>query len=135
MHFRSFDEIMAQTLMLIDGQKDGLKAKNLLENLKAILLVGGFGGSKYLHARISQEYPKSETTVKVWRGDHSWTAVVQGAVQCEVANRDIYAPFNTRLSRYHYGKAFSASSSITSDGQSAKLLAKGPLFGRLLTLT
>lgn len=99
---RSFEEIMAQTLMLLDGQKEGLKAKNLLDKLTAVLLVGGFGGSKYLHARISQEYPKSEN-VKVWRGDHSWTAVVQGAVQCEVANREIYAPFNTRLSRYHYG--------------------------------
>jgi hypothetical protein len=99
---RSFEEIMTQTLMLIDGQKAGLKTKNLLNKLKAILLVGGFGGSQYLHARISQEYPKSEH-VRVWRGDHSWTAVVQGAVQCEVANREMYAPFNTRLSRYHYG--------------------------------
>lgn len=99
---RSFEEVMAQTLLLIDGQKAVLKTKNLLDNVKAILLVGGFGGSKYLHARISQEYPKSEG-VKVWRGDHSWTAVVQGAVQCEVANREVYAPFNTRLSRYHYG--------------------------------
>ena len=64
----SFETIMTQTMTLIDTQRDELKAKGLEEKLKGILLVGGFGGSDYLHTRIRQEYPEDDG-IKIWRGD------------------------------------------------------------------
>jgi len=98
----SFDTVMTQIMTLIDRQKDELVAKGLDSKLKGILLVGGFGGSEYLHVRIRQEYPEDEG-VKVWRGDQSWTAVVQGAVACEAFNQHHHHSINIRLSSYNYG--------------------------------
>ncbi|KAI7281828.1 hypothetical protein KC345_g3890 [Hortaea werneckii] len=78
----SFESIMSQVLGLVDEQKEGLEAKGLDGRLKGVLLVGGFGGSCFLQERIKQEYHEDEG-ISVWRGDRSWTAVVQGAVECE----------------------------------------------------
>jgi len=100
----AFEGIMTQIMSLIDGQKAELVAKGLGNKLKGILLVGGFGGSEYLHVRVRQEYPEDQG-IKVWRGDQSWTAVAQGAVACEAFNQQHHHSINTRLSSYNYGIA------------------------------
>ncbi|KAI6872119.1 hypothetical protein KC338_g1774 [Hortaea werneckii] len=98
----SFESIMSQVLGLVDEQKEGLEAKGLDGRLKGVLLVGGFGGSRFLHERIKQEYPEDEG-ISVWRGDRSWTAVVQGAVECEALSTSDNATVHSRLSSYNYG--------------------------------
>ncbi|KAI7130341.1 hypothetical protein KC352_g31370, partial [Hortaea werneckii] len=98
----SFESIMSQVLGLVDEQKEGLEAKGLDGRLKGVLLVGGFGGSRFLHERIKQEYPEDEG-ISVWRGDRSWTAVVQGAVECEALSTSDHAIVHSRLSSYNYG--------------------------------
>ena len=98
----AFDSVMTQIMTLIDDQKDALKLKGLESRLRGILIVGGFGGSEYLHTRIRQEYPEGEG-IRVWRGDQSWTAVVQGAVSGEATFHESHAPVKTRLASYNYG--------------------------------
>jgi hypothetical protein len=98
----SFGSIIDQTMALIDHQREELKAKRLDDKLKGIVTVGGFGGSEYLHTRIRQEFPEDEG-IKVWRGDQSWTAVVQGAVVCEASSQTHQETVKTRLSNYNYG--------------------------------
>lgn len=102
----SFEAIMTQVMLLIDDQRDDLEAKLAAKEfegaLKGVLLVGGFGGSEYLQARIEQEFPEQEG-IKIWRGDQSWTAVVQGAVECEASHYRNVHMVNTRMSSFNYG--------------------------------
>lgn len=92
-----------QILTLIDGQIERLTTLGLLPKLKGLLVVGGFGKSAYLRARIKQEFSRKYDP-KVWSADDSWTAVVRGAVACEasaIGRRQ--SLINSRLSGYNYG--------------------------------
>ncbi|KAI5795147.1 hypothetical protein EDC01DRAFT_74332 [Geopyxis carbonaria] len=105
----SFDSIMPLVLRLISNQRIGLGKKRLLSKLKAILLVGGFGGSSYLKDRIKQEYPEDgPNTIQIWRNDNAgyWQSVAAGAVRCEMLGLGRVNPVNTRLCRLNYGTAY-----------------------------
>lgn len=100
----SFDSIMTQIMALIDGQEEALKHKGLANHLKGILLIGGFGGSEYLHTRIRQEYPEEEEgSIKIWQSDRSWTSVVRGAVLSELSGPGQSTAIHRRMSSYNYG--------------------------------
>ena len=97
--------ILVQIMALIDAQVDELKRLGLHDSLKGLLLVGGFGKSGFLRARIRQEFPGRKDP-KVWASDDSWTAVVRGAVACEASAIGQQALIHSRLSSYNYGVPF-----------------------------
>ncbi|OTA32665.1 hypothetical protein BTJ68_07728 [Hortaea werneckii EXF-2000] len=98
----SFESIMSQVLGLVDEQKEGLEAKGLDGRLKGVLLVGGFGGSRFLHERIKQEYQRTKESasgVAIGAG-LPWS---KGAVECEALSTSDHAIVHSRLSSYNYG--------------------------------
>lgn len=56
-----FDHVCGQIDTLVQNQIDEV-ASNGLE-VKAILLVGGFGSSKYLHNRLEQSYSSQDISI------------------------------------------------------------------------
>jgi tRNA A37 threonylcarbamoyltransferase TsaD len=49
-----FDHVCGQIETLVQNQTDEVASNGL--NVKSILLVGGFGSSKYLHHRLEKSY-------------------------------------------------------------------------------
>lgn len=72
--FRIFDGVVLQILKLVTDQQAASP-----DEIKAIVLVGGFGKSEYLRERL-QAHMGENFKDKVLRPDDAWTAVVKGAV-------------------------------------------------------
>ncbi|KAF2160169.1 hypothetical protein M409DRAFT_29464 [Zasmidium cellare ATCC 36951] len=115
---QAFESVMTPIGTLIDGQIAALKEKGLEDNLKGILLVGGFSGSEYLHTRMREEFP-GKNDIKIWRPDKTWTSVVQGAVACEASGSGSVAVVHSRLSGYNYGVPYA-----TDSGKKVKWLVR-----------
>ncbi|KAF2221155.1 hypothetical protein BDZ85DRAFT_203059 [Elsinoe ampelina] len=121
-----FRKIIDQIMELIDDQAEKSKAAN--KSPKGLILVGGFGQSRYLFKRIKSKYgvspdppvtmppgaPKGKSVFSILPGfkDQSaagflviqpptaWTAVVRGAVLRGISGRDLVS---SRKARRHYG--------------------------------
>ncbi|KAF9208192.1 hypothetical protein BGZ49_009509 [Haplosporangium sp. Z 27] len=86
-----FDPVVNQVLGLIDGQLFQS------QQCSAILLVGGFGSSPYLHKRVMQEFENRVPLIRYPpRPD---LAVVRGAVYHGLTNQ----PIQARVARRWYG--------------------------------
>ncbi|KAF7553497.1 hypothetical protein G7Z17_g3586 [Cylindrodendrum hubeiense] len=70
-----FDYVCGQIDTLVQDQVNQVQDRDL--KVKAILLVGGFGSSKYLHQRLESSY--SSLGIKVLQVDGAWSAICRGA--------------------------------------------------------
>ncbi|KAL1613681.1 hypothetical protein SLS54_010378 [Diplodia seriata] len=106
-----FDHVCNQVQTLVERQIDSVGEHG--SKVKAVLLVGGFGSSKYLFNHISAAQKASE--IRVLQSTNAWSAICRGATEWGLENADAVAvcPDRTnktvvsRLSRYSYGVALS----------------------------
>jgi len=66
------DPVIDEVVKLVRDQIQSINTE-----VKAVLLVGGFGGSQYLSQRLREIVPKNTT---VLQPGHGWSAVVRGAL-------------------------------------------------------
>lgn len=96
---RVFEEVILQVLKLVTDQQVATQV-----DIKAVLLVGGFGQSAYLQERLRSEL---KNDIRILRPDNSWTAVVEGAVMRGLARvvpeRKQNIKIVARKARRHYG--------------------------------
>ncbi|KAL8977276.1 MAG: hypothetical protein Q9205_006885 [Flavoplaca limonia] len=97
-----FEPVIQEILTLVNQQITLTeKAKS---NVKAVLLVGGFGESHYLHRRIRESV--ADRQIEVLKSPAGWTAVVRGALLKGLvdANTKIAAAkVCGRVARAYYG--------------------------------
>lgn len=77
--------------------------RNTHKDVKAVLLVGGFGGSRYLYQRLLETVPKNTSVLQPGFG---WSAVVQGALLRGLADCDPQrgrVRLTSRVARKHVG--------------------------------
>jgi hypothetical protein len=80
---------------------DQIRATN--KDVKAVLLVGGFGGSQFLFQRLRETVPRNTA---VLRPGYGWSAVVQGALLRGLADCDpqhTQVRLTSRVARKHVG--------------------------------
>ncbi|KAF4975290.1 hypothetical protein FZEAL_7903 [Fusarium zealandicum] len=101
-----FSPIVKKIENLVRRQVDAIQEKYKAPP-KYIILVGGFGRSRYLFNRLQQTF---NTTVLQSRGNKPWTAICRGAVVQGLASRYL-APglgvnITARMARMSYGVRF-----------------------------
>ncbi|TVY82722.1 Heat shock 70 kDa protein 12A [Lachnellula suecica] len=93
-----FDPVIQQVIELIQGQ---IRATE--KNIRAVLLVGGFGQSMHLKERLRNALGD---TIEVLQPPNAWTSVVRGAVMMGLAranSRLASVSMESRTARKHYG--------------------------------
>ncbi|KAL8866175.1 MAG: hypothetical protein Q9198_009005 [Flavoplaca austrocitrina] len=97
-----FEPVIQEILTLVNQQITLTeKAKS---NVKAVLLVGGFGESHYLHRRIRESVAGRQ--IEVLKSPAGWTAVVRGALLkslVEANTKVAGAKVCGRVARAYYG--------------------------------
>lgn len=88
-----FDPVINQVISLVKGQIIATET-----NIKAVLLVGGFGQSFYLKERLGSFLGPS---IEIRQPPNSWTAVVRGAVMMGAESEEVQ--LQSRVARKHYG--------------------------------
>ncbi|KAJ6066964.1 actin-like ATPase domain-containing protein [Penicillium canescens] len=88
-----FEPIVSRVEELVRAQLE--KVAYLRLNAKAVVLVGGFGSSKYLFQRLKGSTP----SITVLQPPNAWAAVVSGAVLRGLEGNRV----ETRISRCWYG--------------------------------
>ncbi|KAF8449901.1 hypothetical protein BDZ91DRAFT_786934 [Kalaharituber pfeilii] len=98
-----FDPVIAQVLDLIKEQLDSVSLKGR-KPVSCILLVGGFGSSKYLRKRVEDYITSTSATpdIKVIQPINAWSAVARGAVLCGLQ----IVKIRSRQARRNYGVGF-----------------------------
>ncbi|KAH0606557.1 uncharacterized protein H6S33_003391 [Morchella sextelata] len=90
-----FDPVIDKIIPLVKSQVRNVEAKASLR-LTSVLLVGGFGSSKYLLKRLENEVRKADRSpIEIIQPANAWSAVARGAA--------IGIRISTRTSRRHYG--------------------------------
>ncbi|KAH0565665.1 hypothetical protein GP486_000939 [Trichoglossum hirsutum] len=99
-----FQKVISDIESLIRRQLQALDRKNLTP--KAILLVGDFGSSKYLHGRLRQRYgePRNGKTIEILQPDMSWESVSTWAVRCELLGIGNIVPTDSSVHMKKRGK-------------------------------
>ncbi|KXT17946.1 hypothetical protein AC579_5945 [Pseudocercospora musae] len=112
-----FEPIIDEVVALVEGQVNAIKDK--CGNVSGIILVGGFGQSNYLYARLKQHFnappppvyterpthaaaQAPQHAVEVLQPLHAWTAVVRGACVRGLEGSLV----EKRRSRWHYGTSY-----------------------------
>ncbi|CAG8962469.1 hypothetical protein HYFRA_00014199 [Hymenoscyphus fraxineus] len=102
-----FDHVFLQIEALIENQVTQIKKQN--KCVEAILLVGGFGESRYLHDRVTNCH-KSDGT-QILRVQGAWSSICRGATLAglEGIGGALGRPPKvvSRIARYSYGFAVS----------------------------
>ena len=96
-----FEPIVKQVIELVWNQIKATKVE-----IKAVLLVGGFGQNIYLKERLRSALINKTNNIEVIQPPHAWTAVVRGAVMKGLANYDsklAAVHVGRRTARKHYG--------------------------------
>ncbi|RMJ13421.1 hypothetical protein CDV36_006927 [Fusarium kuroshium] len=103
-----FDHVFGQIETLVQNQTEEVESNGL--KVKSILLVGGFGSSKYLHHRLENSY--RSRGISVLQVDGAWSSICRGACRWGLEhalgqpNAFTPAPVPTvigRISKYSYG--------------------------------
>lgn len=97
-----FEPVISQVIGLVKNQ---ISSTNL--EVKAVLLVGGFGSSTYLKERLRQAIGEN---VSLMQPSNAWLAVVNGAVMKGLSNSSsalTTVTIKSRASRKHYGTLLS----------------------------
>jgi molecular chaperone DnaK (HSP70) len=92
------EPVVAQVVKLVLEQ-----IRTTSGDVKAVLLVGGFGMSMYLRERIKEEVSKK---IEVLQPPYGWSAVVRGAVLKGLAQSDpkhTKVRLTSRIARKHLG--------------------------------
>ncbi|RHZ72284.1 hypothetical protein Glove_243g81 [Diversispora epigaea] len=92
---KMFDPIIERIFKLIRGQLEQLKRCN--KKVSVILLVGGFGGSKYLQARIKDEFTTEVSGISV--STQPIVAIMKGAVKYGLEKKIV----KSRILKWTYG--------------------------------
>ncbi|KZF20017.1 actin-like ATPase domain-containing protein [Xylona heveae TC161] len=110
-----FEPVVEEVCKLVEGQVEGIREKG--ESVQWIILVGGFGQSKYLYDYLKAHFnsaapppyterpthaPQHPDAVEVLQPMNAWTAVVRGAVLRGLEG----SPVVSRRSRWHYGTSY-----------------------------
>lgn len=88
-----FDPVINRVISLVKGQIITTET-----DIKAVLLVGGFGQNFYLKERLCSFLGSS---IEVRQPPNSWTAVVRGAVMMGAQSDAVQ--LKSRVARKHYG--------------------------------
>ncbi|KAI9764080.1 MAG: hypothetical protein M1840_008884 [Geoglossum simile] len=102
--FRLFEPLVKEIRKLVQGQVKGVEDKRMRESpsnakdVKAILLVGGFGESMYLRQYLETAHPN----IGVFNAHDSWTAIVRGAVMSRLSHASV---ITSSVATRHYGVA------------------------------
>ncbi|KAF4966771.1 hypothetical protein FSARC_5588 [Fusarium sarcochroum] len=101
-----FSPIARKIEALVNRQVDAILDK-YNEGPKYIILVGGFGRSRYLFARLRERFG---STVLQSRGNKPWTAICRGAVIHGLTRQSLYPSIGikieARVARKSYGTDF-----------------------------
>ncbi|KAF8470620.1 hypothetical protein BDZ91DRAFT_718530 [Kalaharituber pfeilii] len=93
-----FEPVIQQVIRLVKEQIDKVAAEGQM--VSSVLMVGGFGGSPYLHQRLSEAILESyRNGIRVLQPDNPWSAVVRGSVICGLQMVKI----QSRRARCNYG--------------------------------
>lgn len=77
--YQIFAPLITDITKLVEAQVEAIKVKRLKENhpkgdeVKAILLVGGFGSSQYLKRCLEKKFPK----IEIIQPDGAWSAIMK----------------------------------------------------------
>lgn len=96
--FRIFDGVVLQILKLVTDQQAACQTE-----VKAIVLVGGFGRSTYLRERLQAHVGMD---IRILQPGNAWTAVVEGAVLkglSEAVTADNQITILNRKARKNFG--------------------------------
>lgn len=102
-----FDHVCNQIVRLVESQIDEVEEKDL--KVKAVLLVGGFGASKYLHHRLENAKKIKDQNIQVIQNKGAWSSICRGATLWGLEHSERAAEMGhgptvrARLSRYSYG--------------------------------
>ncbi|KAF4419189.1 actin-like ATPase domain-containing [Fusarium acutatum] len=129
-----FDYTCGQIETLVQNQVTEVKNKNL--NVKAILLVGGFGSSRFLHHRLEQSY--SSERIAVVQIDGAWPAICRGACLWGLEYANQPSPYSTQATeikptmtghilRASYGVEVSVENAYIANNQMRWLWRQGEL--------
>ncbi|KAG9557021.1 hypothetical protein KCU71_g11127, partial [Aureobasidium melanogenum] len=102
-----FDLVCNQIQNLVEKQIEDVQDNN--GRVKAVLLVGGFGSSKYLYNHLAA--CQRSSGIRVLQSTNAWSAICRGATEWGLEHVDAIrtSPHRTnltvtsRLSRYSYG--------------------------------
>ncbi|RHZ72303.1 hypothetical protein Glove_243g60 [Diversispora epigaea] len=92
---KMFDPIIERIFTLIRGQLGQLKRRS--KKVSVILLVGGFGGSKYLQSRIKNEFTTEVSDISV--STEPIVAIMKGAVKYGLEEEIV----KSRILKWTYG--------------------------------
>ncbi|KAF2658712.1 hypothetical protein K491DRAFT_755999 [Lophiostoma macrostomum CBS 122681] len=96
-----FDGCVGQIINLLREHKEAIQKSGTGVRLRNVILVGGFGESKYLQEQITEHL--GLTDINLRQPDTSWTAVVQGAVVCGIEKNRSENLIRANYCRHHYG--------------------------------
>ncbi|KAF2624867.1 actin-like ATPase domain-containing protein [Macroventuria anomochaeta] len=98
-----FDHVINQIMRLVEKQIDEVEDKG--SNVKAILLVGGFGTNRYMHKRLDEAH--KTTGIQVLQINGGWSAICRGAtmwgLEHSQQNPSPRRTVKSRIARYSYG--------------------------------
>ncbi|RYP73513.1 hypothetical protein DL771_003552 [Monosporascus sp. 5C6A] len=97
-----FEPVILQIIQLVRDQITSSKIP-----IRAVLLVGGFGGSTYLRERLRNSL---SSNIQVMQPPNAWLAVVNGAVMkglsLSAPGQLTHVKLEQRVARRHYGTEF-----------------------------
>ncbi|KAI5837493.1 hypothetical protein DFP73DRAFT_568263 [Morchella snyderi] len=99
-----FDPIIDRIIPLVQNQIDVVEAQHAGESpVSAVLLVGGFGSSKYLYQRLQDELKKGKgrhrSSPEILHPIHAWSAVARGAAHgIHISSRKARRNYGTKAS-------------------------------------
>lgn len=104
---KMFDPVCNQVVQLVEQQINKVEEKGL--NVKAVLLVGGFGASKYLHHRLEDTKKIKDNGIHVIQNNDAWSSICRGATMWGLEHSKsakeagIPPTVKSRIARYSYG--------------------------------
>jgi hypothetical protein len=102
-----FDHVCSQVVVLVSNQIEKVKENDL--NVKAVLLVGGFGASNYLHYRLENAEEIQKNNIQVIQNTDAWSSICRGATLWGLEHSEaaiakgIPPTVRSRIARYSYG--------------------------------
>ncbi|KAF5572993.1 Hsp70 family heat shock protein [Fusarium pseudoanthophilum] len=90
-----FEPLISDIVRLVREQVQSAKLERPSQPVKGIFLVGGFGASQYLKARLQDANPD----IQVIQPEDAWAAIVKGAALSRLSHTKVVSTKATR----HYG--------------------------------
>ncbi|OAQ70708.1 Hsp70 family protein [Pochonia chlamydosporia 170] len=118
---RIFDPLIEDILRLIELQVQAIKLKRLKMGISGIMLVGGFGSSRYLMRRAKSHF----LGIEVLQPQDAWAAIVKGSVLSQLPGQACVVSTSATM---HYGTSACASYDLVEDaGQPTSVRRDGSI--------